>query len=206
MKKLFPVESQKTGGVYRLSANDVQDFYDEHVLGYAGRFKLSALSKFKNVLIDILRRKGEIQAFEGLVCCGTVLLRLFGSDGELIDVRAGANLVVNTGKDAVIDRLQAASVAVHDYQAIGTGTNAAAAGDTTLQTEVARAQGTLSQPTSTTDRLVTTFAAGTGTGAITECGRLNAASTGNLFARQVFSVVTKGAGDSLTVTHDITIS
>jgi hypothetical protein len=53
-------------------------------------------------------------------------------------VRLGYNLVVNAGKDAVIDRLQAAAVAVHDYVAIGTGTNAAAAGDTAFKRKLAR--------------------------------------------------------------------
>jgi hypothetical protein len=171
--KTFKLAKNFNGRIYRLKASEVLDFYNEQV------FKLS--------------QRGKRLANEFHVT-GTVLLRLFHADLQLKDVRMGYNLVVNTGKDAVIDRLQAAAVAVHDYQAIGTGTNAAAAGDTALQTEVARGQGALTQPTSTTDRLVTTFAAGTGTGAITETGRLNAASTGNLFARQVFSVVNKAAG------------
>jgi hypothetical protein len=138
---------------------------------------------------------------------GTVLVQLFDPEFELKDVRLGYNLVVNAGKDAVIDRLQAAAVAVHDYVAIGTGTNAAAAGDTALQTEIGtRIQGTLSQPVSTQDRVISTFPAGNGTGAITEEGRFNALTVGNLFARQVFSAVNKAAGDSLQVTHDINVT
>ena len=192
--KLFRLQSLKTNGVYRLTAREVREFYDEHILGAA--LKASSLIK-----ASVHRRLPS----EFLIT-GTVLVELFRG-GELIDVRAGANLVVNTGKDAVIDRLQAASVAVHDYQAIGTGSTAAAAGNTTLETETGtRVQGTLSQPASTTDRLVSTFAAGNGTATITETGRLNASSSGNLFARQVFSGIAKGASDSLQVTHDITVS
>lgn len=167
----------------RLEPHNAEDWYDSHVSKCAIR---------------------PANNGDALNWAGRVFAALRGPDGLIKDVRLGFNLVVTTGREAAIDRLQAAAVAVHDYQAIGTGTNAAAAGDTALQTENARVQGTLSQPTSTTDRLVTVFPAGTGTGAITETGRLNAGAAGNLFARQVFSVITKGAADSLTTTHDIT--
>lgn len=135
---------------------------------------------------------------------GTITVDLFGPDGELKQTQTVKNMFVNTGRAALIDRLQGNSPAVADYIAIGTGTTAAAAADTTLQTEVARAQGTLSQPDAYTDRCVYTFPAGTGTGSITECGRLNAASTGTLFGRQVFTAVPKGASDTLQITYDFT--
>jgi hypothetical protein len=183
MNTKFTLKSLKTGRSYRLRAEDISNFYSDHILGWPRKLLRGC----------------------GISAIGTVLLQL-NRNGELIEVRAGGNLVVTTGLNAVIDRLQAATPAVHDYQAIGTGTNASALGDTTLQTELVRAQGALSQPIATTDRLVTTFAAGTGTGALTETGRLNAAAAGNLFARQVFSVINKGASDSLTITHDITVS
>lgn len=141
---------------------------------------------------------------DSLKVIGTIELVLRGPDGQEKDRRVVRNIVTNAGRAHIVDRLQAASAAVCDYVAIGTGTNAAAAADTTLQTEAARAQGTLSQPDAYTDRCVNTFAAGTGTGAITECGRLNAGSNGTLMGRQVFSVVNKGASDSLQVTYDFT--
>lgn len=203
MKYLFSLTSLRNGKLYRLTAAEVQSFYDEEVMGRAKRGTL--LQRLAERGIDIQKFLGK--AVDPIRATGTVLLQLFNSAGELIDVRAGANLVVDTGKAAVIDRLQAASPAVHDYQAIGTGNTAAASGDTALQTETGtRVQGTLSQPAATTDRLVSAFAAANGTGALTETGRLNASSSGNLFARQVFSVVNKGASDTFTVTHDITIS
>ena len=136
---------------------------------------------------------------------GIITARLFGPDGELTQETVTENIITNTGRALIIDRLQAAGVAVPDYIAIGTGTNAAAAADTTLQTEVARAQATLSQPDAYTDRAVYTFAAGTGTGTITEAGRLNAASTGVLVARGILgSSVVKTASDSLQMTYDLT--
>ena len=51
-----------------------------------------------------------------------------------------------------------------------------------------------------------TFAAGTGTGAVTEAGILNASSSGDLLCRTVFSVVNKGASDSMTITWTVTVS
>ena len=47
---------------------------------------------------------------------------------------------------------------------------------------------------------------GPGTGAITEAGLFDAASGGDMLARTVFSVVNKGASDSITITWTITIS
>jgi len=135
---------------------------------------------------------------------GLILIQLFGSDGKLKDERRVENIITNTGRQAIIDRLQGNTPAVCDYIAIGTGATAAAAADTTLQTEVARAQGTLSQPDAYTDRCVQTFAAGTGTGTITEAGRLNAASVGTLMGRQVFTGIVKTSSDSLQITYDFT--
>ena len=135
---------------------------------------------------------------------GKILIELFGPDGQLKDRRKVKNIVTNTGKQAIIDRLQGNTPAVSDYIAIGTGATAAVAADTTLQTEVARSQGALSQPDAYTDRCIFTFAAGTGTGTIAEAGRLNAAAAGTLMGRQTFTGVVKTASDSLQITYDFT--
>lgn len=141
---------------------------------------------------------------EGLNLCGIISFVLFDEQGEVKETRVVKNIVTNTGRQHVIDRLQGTSSAVADYIAIGTNSTAAAAADTTLGAEVARAQGTTSQPDAYTDRCVYTFAAGTGTGTITECGRLNAASSGTLMGRQVFTGIVKGSGDSLQIQYDFT--
>lgn len=137
---------------------------------------------------------------------GLITLELRGPDGRLKKRLRLQNIITNAGRQLIIDRLQAGTAAVSDYLAIGTGTNAAAAGDTSLQTELARAQGVLSQPDPHTDRCVYTFPAGIGTGDITEAGRLNAASSGTLVGRQVFAAVPKGPDDSLEITYDLTYS
>jgi hypothetical protein len=77
--------------------------------------------------------------------------------------------------------------------AIGTGTNAAAAGDTTLQTELDRNALTSKTRSTNVVTMVGDWAAGDGTGAITEAGIFDASSSGNLYVRAVFSVVNKAA-------------
>lgn len=141
---------------------------------------------------------------------GIVTLRLLSPrDGSVVreltieHEDTGDNIVTNAGRAHIIDRLQGSSAPVANYIAIGTGTTAAAAGDTALGTEVARVIGTLSQPNAYTDRLTATIPAGTGTGSITECGRLNAAASGTLVGRRVFTAITKGASNALQVTYDL---
>ena len=115
------------------------------------------------------------------------------------------NIVPNAGRQAIIDRLQGNTPAVPDYIAIGTSSTAAAASQTALVAEVARAQGTLSQPDAHTDRCTYTFPAGTGTGTITEVARLNASSAGTMFGRGILgTAAVKTAADSLQITYDFT--
>ena len=92
------------------------------------------------------------------------------------------------------------------HMAIGSGTTAAAAGNTALGTELGRVSLTSGSASSAVVTYVATFAAGTGTGAVTEAGLLNASSGGTLLCRTVFSVVNKGANDSMTVTWTVTVS
>jgi len=115
------------------------------------------------------------------------------------------NLVVTDGKKWVADRMNDANT-VMTHMAVGTGTNAAAAGDTTLQTELDRNALTSTTVTDNAVAYVGTWAAGDGTGAITEAAIFDASSAGDCLARTVFSVVNKGAADSMTVTWTITVS
>ena len=80
------------------------------------------------------------------------------------------NMVVTAGKGWIASRMQGVVDGVMSHMAIGTGTVAAAAGDTTLGTELARQALTTSGGVvaGAVITLATTYAAGTGTGAITE--------------------------------------
>tara|TARA_B110001454_G_scaffold203907_1_gene212195 strand:+ start:295 stop:717 length:423 start_codon:yes stop_codon:yes gene_type:complete len=120
-------------------------------------------------------------------------------------VQETENLVVTAGKNWVADRMNNANT-VMTHMAVGTGTNAAAAGDTTLQTESDRNTLTSTTVTANAVAYVATWAAGDATAALTEAGILDAASGGDLLARTVFSVVNKGAADSMTITWTITVS
>lgn len=125
------------------------------------------------------------------------------------------NLVTSAGKAGAASRINGSGgEAAFVYIAVGTGTNAAAAGDTALQTELAtsglsRVSATASRVTTSvtndTAQLQTTFTV-TGTQAVTESGILNAASTGTLLARQVFSAINVVNGDSLQVTWKVQAS
>jgi hypothetical protein len=92
------------------------------------------------------------------------------------------------------------------HMAIGTGSTAAAAGDSALGSEAGRVALTSTTVTNNEVEYVATFGAGTGTGAITEAGILNASTDGTLLCRTVFSVVNKGSADSMTITWTVTVS
>ena len=120
-------------------------------------------------------------------------------NGEV--VRDIDNLVVTAGKAYVADRMKNNSSTM-SHMAIGSGTTAAAAGNTALGTELGR----VSLTSTTVVTYVATFAAGTGTGAVTEAGILTASSGGTMLCRTVFSVVNKGSADSMTITWTVTVS
>lgn len=116
------------------------------------------------------------------------------------------NLVVTAGKNHIADQLSDQGEAAMSHMAIGTGTTAAAAGNTTLETELDRnALTSVTQATNTVE-YVGDWAAGDGTGAITEAGIFNGAAAGTMLCRSVFSVKNKGAGDTLSLTWVLTIS
>ena len=138
---------------------------------------------------------------DGLKLKGKLAIALNGDVVQEVD-----NLVVTAGKGYVASRIKDASATAMSHMAIGTGSTAAAAGNTALGSEAARQALTSTTVTSNAVAYVASFAAGTGTGAITEAGILNAASGGTLLCRTVFSVVNKGASDSMTITWTVTIS
>lgn len=116
------------------------------------------------------------------------------------------NLVVTTGKNYVASRMKDATATAMSHMAIGTGSTAAAASQTALVSEANRQTLTSTTVTNNTVTYVATFGAGSGTGAITEAAILNASSAGTMLCRTVFSVVNKGASDSMTVSWVITVS
>ena len=143
---------------------------------------------------------------EELKVTGGLKVEVKDKDGNVKDTRELKNLVVTAGLGYIASRMKEATATAMSHMAIGTDNTAAAAGDTALGTEAARQALTSTTVSSNTVEYVASFAAGTGTGAITEAGILNGASGGTLLCRTVFSVVNKGASDSMTITWTITIS
>ena len=121
-------------------------------------------------------------------------------------VREIDNLVVTAGKGYVASRMKDATATAMSHMAIGSGSTAAAASDTALGNELGRVSLTSTTVSAAVVTYVATFAAGTGTGAVTEAALLNASSSGTMLCRTVFSVVNKGSADSMTITWTVTVS
>ena len=121
-------------------------------------------------------------------------------------VQETKNLVVTAGKNFVASRMKDTTKAAMTHMAVGTGTTAAAAGNTTLVSETDRNALTSTTVTNNAIAYVATWAAGDATAALTEAGIFNASSGGDMLCRTVFSVVNKGASDSMTITWTVTVS
>ena len=137
---------------------------------------------------------------------GKLNVVLRDSEGNVKHSFEVPNLVVTTGLAFIASRMKDTTDTAMSHMAIGTGTTAAAAGDTALDTEAARVALTSTTVTANAIAYVASFGAGTGTGAITEAGILNASSAGTLLCRTVFDVVNKGANDTLQITWTVTLS
>ena len=137
---------------------------------------------------------------------GELKITVTNPEGNVKQEVVVPNLVVTTGKNLIASRLKDTTDAAMSHMAIGTGSTAAAAGDTALGSEAGRVALTSTTVTTNSVAYVASFGAGTGTGAITEAGLLNASSSGTLLCRTVFSVINKGAADTLGITWTVTVS
>lgn len=146
-----------------------------------------------------------MNAIDSLKAKGDVSIRITRADGSVENTEI-KNLVVTTGLNYIVSRMKDTTLDAMSHMAIGAGTTAAAAGDTTLGSELGRVALTSTTVSTNTVQYVATFSAGTGTGAVTEAGILNAASGGTLLCRTVFGIVTKDVGDSMIITWTITVS
>lgn len=141
---------------------------------------------------------------------GTLVVELRDENGN-IKQQFEKNLVVNTGLAYIASRMKDATANVMSHMAVGAGTTAAAAADTALGTELGRVALTSTTIVTTNAandsvQYVATFNPGTGTGAVTEAGIMNAASAGTMLSRTVFPVINKGALDTLTITWEVTVA
>lgn len=136
---------------------------------------------------------------------GDVVVEIIGADGQIKDRREIKNLVVATGKTFIAGRM-VGTPTVMSHMAVGSGSTAAATGDTALGSSLGRVALSSATSSGAVVTYVATFPAGTGTGAVAEAGVFNDVSAGTMLCRTVFAVVNKGADDSMSITWAITVS
>jgi hypothetical protein len=139
---------------------------------------------------------------------GNLKLVLTDEHGNVKQEEEVKNLVVTVGKNYIASRMKDATATAMTHMEVGTSSTAAAVGDTALVAAVASSRVTLTSTTVTTNSVayVASFPAGTGTGALTEAGIFNASTAGTLLCRTVFSVINKGAADTLGITWTVTVN
>lgn len=146
---------------------------------------------------------------EGLRMQGKWFVQLYGPDGALKEEREGKNVVTTNGAEFLARYLYSANTSsswTMQYIAVGSDSTSEAAANTALGTELSRHTGTVSYTSGAKFEIRATFAAGSGTGAIVEYGLFSANSGGTMLTRDTEAVINKAAGDTLTVTHQITFS
>lgn len=149
---------------------------------------------------------------------GSVFAKIIRANGEIENLGLISLRVVTTaGVNYIVDAFQNTTELENlKFHGLGTGTNAEAAGDTALQTELTtqltpdstRATGTTTEGASA--NIYRTVATNTvdATVAITEHGIFSQAATGGgtLLDRSVFAAVNLGSGDSLQTTYELTFN
>ena len=132
-------------------------------------------------------------------------LELFDERGNLKDVREVHNTVTTAGKYGAADQiLGSPTLAKAGWMEVGTGTPSG----TLLGAYISGSRTALDSKTrnNAVVTMVCTFAAGVGTGAITEAGVFDVVTenTVNMWLSASFAAVNKAAGDSLVVTWTLT--
>jgi len=145
---------------------------------------------------------------EKIVATGELKIVVTAPDGTVKQEETVKNLVVTAGLGFIASRMAGTSADVMSHMAIGTGSTAAAAGNTTLGTESARVALTSTTVTGPAIAYVASFPAGTPASltAITEAGIFNASSAGTMLCRTVFSVVNKDVNDTMSITWTVTMA
>jgi len=124
-------------------------------------------------------------------------------NGKIKQREAIHNTVEAAGKNAIADQLLASpTLSKPGWMAVGTGTG----GTTALATELVRVALTSKTRSTNVVTMQGDYAAGVGTGAITEAGIFDAASVGNMYTYSSFSTINKGASDTLSIIWTLTIS
>ena len=147
-----------------------------------------------------------------LKAVGEIRAELLKESGE-IEVYEFRNLVVNVGKAFIAQSMRKTttnSPAAMTHMGVGSGATAAAGGDTALVSQTGTRASVVATAATVnvlddTVEYTAEFLPGNGTGNLNEAGIFNASSGGIMLSRAVFPLITKGIGDSLTLSWKITI-
>lgn len=166
------------------------------------RERLGIADRLTAGLGRMIGQKDELKVY------GHILVEVFDENGVRKDYREKKNLVVTAGRDAIIERLDSSPATTQPtHMAIGTGSTAPVAGNTTLGTEIDRNALTSNTSSGGVLTLVGNWAAGDGTNAaIAEAGVFNASSAGTMYSRATFTAINKGASDTLQITWTYTLT
>lgn len=143
---------------------------------------------------------------ENLSATGKLKLELFSDAGVLKSSETVSNLVVTNGLSFIASRVISASSTVMTHMAVGSGSTTPVLSNAALSAEIVRVSLTSSTVLANTITYKATFGVGVGTGAISEAGLFNAASSGTMLCRTAFSTVNKSSTDTLVITWTVTIN
>jgi hypothetical protein len=144
---------------------------------------------------------------ENLKLSGQLNIVVKGKDGKVKEERTEENLVVSAGLTFIASRMKDTTAGAMSHMGLGSGTTTEAASQTDLTTLLGSREA-LDSTTASSNTIVyvASFEAGDATGAVTEAGIFNAASSGSMLCRTKFNVVNKAADDTMNVTWTITLS
>lgn len=155
----------------------------------------------------------QIDLSEAIKIKGRIRIAVWNLDGSLAQEQIIENTVCTVGKAAIANQLTAGSPSPTplrvNYVALGTGTNAPAAGDTTLQTETYRKVTASANNVSNVASITGFYTAAETSGTFREAGLFIAgtasANTGTLLSRVSVNIA-KTTAQTMTISWSITIS
>jgi len=153
------------------------------------------------------RRKPKMK--DSFKLLGDVVIERRTRDGQTIDKEELKNLIVNVGKERVARLIcgDGSGIGAFTHIAIGEGSTAANASDTTLETERAREAATAAYEANYKATFEKTFTFGSGISySITEAGILDEAVGGIMLDRFVFSAKEVDSDTDLYIKVTITVS
>lgn len=136
---------------------------------------------------------------------GKLNILLTDQEGKVKENKTYPNLVVNTGKEYIAQRMTSNSTSVMSAIAVGDGEASPQITDITLNNELARNEISFANVSSNTVTYVCTLPAHVGVGGLVEAGIFNSLETdsGLMLCRTSFPVINKEELDILTITWEV---